>query len=194
MSGPRELYDAAVIVPPEAVENAIVAAADPITGWMSDSELRWLIREASRRRRIVEVGAFCGRTTLALALATPGTVTSVDPWIGEPQDYPDLVGEALYAAWQRNLAPHIASGKVTAFTGTLQDYARTRPARPDFVFVDGNHLPDFVVADCQTAKRLVAKGAVVAGHDWPHPGLTDAVRSVFPDAECVTDRVWVVQR
>lgn len=174
----------------QSVED-IIRTVDSVAGWMSVSELDWLIRQAATRQRIVEVGGFCGRTTLALAMATLGTVTTVDTWRGEPQDFPDLVGDALFAAWEQTVAEYIDLGVVNHFTGTLTQYARNRRKPVDFVFIDGDHTRAGVIADCHAALRIASPGTLIAGHDWPHPGLEAAVREVFPHAECVVDRIWI---
>lgn len=175
-------------------EWPLVAAAEQVPGWMSRSELIWLLRVARQHQRIIEVGGFVGRSSLVLASATPGRLLTVDTWRGEPQDFPALTGDTLERRWRATMARPLADGKADLFTGTLQQYARARTPgtpKPDCIFIDAKHDPESVRRDCLTAKRLIAPRGLIAGHDWPHEGLADAVRSVFPDARVVVDRIWV---
>jgi len=49
----------------------------------------------------------------------------------------------------------------------------------DFVFIDGSHLYEDVLADLQAWFPKVKKGGHIAGHDFPWPNVKRAVIEFF---------------
>jgi cephalosporin hydroxylase len=181
-----------------------LTAALAIEGFMNWGELAWLADQATRARIIIEIGSFQGRSTRALADHCPGRVFAVDPW----NDY--VNDDGSQAAWiikdhdwptvranfNRNLADHLASGRVVAVPHPSVE------ARPlfhwckgaDLIFIDGDHRYEAVLADIDTYRSLVRSGGILSGHDWGRkdwPGVQRAVVERFSAVEHCKSIWWV---
>lgn len=163
--------------------NDLAAAAARVEGWTTDEELRWLAAVCSGRALVIELGAWMGRSTIAMAAAD--RVVSVDTWLGSPGE-PDhqrrvRAGLDVRAEWLRNTA--CVSHRVEAVCGDLRSaefcdalVSRFRGAA-DVVFIDASHDEESVTQDIRLAKMLLARGGVLCGHDFnPNwPGVMAAV-------------------
>jgi predicted O-methyltransferase YrrM len=120
--------------------------AAEIPGWMERDELAVLAEFAAAARIVIEVGAWKGRSTRALADHCPGTVYTIDAWRGQAltddgQPYPQKTEVA--ASFQKFLRDHLATGHVvavrerseTALPRLLRELGRVA----DLIFIDGDH-------------------------------------------------------
>lgn len=178
--------------------DEIVSVARTIRGWMADEELAWLARQAEERMNIVELGAYQGHSTYALANGTRhGTVHVVDDWRGDHLDPPAPKGDLLQLIFTGNLRREIVRGRVRIHRMTTAEFAAQNPnERFDFIFIDASHDHASVVEDCLIAQAMIAPDGLIAGHDWHHPGLQAALHEVFPTATLVQglSNIWAVPR
>jgi predicted O-methyltransferase YrrM len=69
---------------------------------------------------------------------------------------------------------------VTLIRKTSSEARKEIPKNVDFVYIDGNHGYDYVLADLQNFYPLTAENGIIAGHDldWPsvHKALDDFCR------------------
>lgn len=169
-----------------------------IQGWMTEVELAWLVAHARDAHNIVEIGSWRGRSTVALAAATPGHVWAVDTWAGAPGDdntnerwYPD-VGTAYdeFIANTRNLpvsAIRMSSHAARAVLG------RTYGPVFDMIFIDGDHRYSAVHYDIMVWRELLRPGGLLCGHDYSHhcPGVVSAVNELMPPTTIIgPDSIW----
>jgi predicted O-methyltransferase YrrM len=171
--------------------DTIVDQAARIVGWMSLTELRYLAEQAQHHHSIVEVGSFAGRSTKALAMATPGIVYAIDDWRGE-QDQP-LRPEYLQKLFTQHLMPELVKGKCVHLNMTSLDAAkryRERECTFDLVFIDGSHDYQSVCDDVTNWLPLVASGGLMCGHDWGVGQVKEALSDVLPNATVVADSIW----
>ncbi|HVS14840.1 MAG TPA: class I SAM-dependent methyltransferase [Thermoanaerobaculia bacterium] len=171
-----------------------VSHAELIQGWMTRAELTWLARAAATRPRIVEIGAWKGRSTRVLARHTPGVVYVVDHWRGSRSDATEIQEEVaskgadgLFAEFQGNLAPEIAAGRVIPIRAESGDAVHSlrgllEGGAVDMVFIDGDHSYESVSRDIRAYRPLLRRGGLLAGHDcslaWP--GVIRAVEELVP--------------
>lgn len=149
-----------------------------IDGWMEEDELEWIAEMASVSHSILEVGAFKGRTTRAIADNTDGKIVVVDPW---NQDYWYEDGRKfevdfnVLPEFADNLEDHLKSGKVIPFQEMFSEHKDPGPF--DFIFLDGDHRFKTVEDDIKHA--LTICHGVLAGHDYTTtdiwPGVKKAV-------------------
>jgi predicted O-methyltransferase YrrM len=140
--------------------------------------------------QIVEIGTFDGRTTLNLALNAPAqfAVFTLDLPPGQAPKF------ALEEA-ERVLVEKPASGRhfveaqragVAAAARIHQLYGDSarfdwsaHQGKAGLVFVDGSHAYDYVIADSDTASRLVAPKGTVIWHDYGvWEGVTRALEEI----------------
>lgn len=174
--------------------DAAVDAAMRIQGWKTREELVWMTRQASRANVVIDVGCWRGRTTKAMAAVCPGIVVAVDhlsaPYTGETaRNEIQKAGNGqveILKDFLTNLEPELSSGKVF---GVFLDGDDARKAvaeflgrsRADFVWIDGDHDYQDVVADIVAYRALLAPGGILSGHDYDpeaFPGVVRAVREL----------------
>jgi predicted O-methyltransferase YrrM len=160
-----------------------------IEGYMGKGPLRWLEEQGSRHDVIVEVGAWLGRGTAALARrCATGTIYSVDTWEGVPDDDQQ---QGLYAhvsdpykVWEANVRPFILSGAVVPQRGTSLEIAAEwllSGKSADMVFIDADHRYGAVLGDMEAWSAVLRPGGILSGHDFHWPGVERAVRETFGD-------------
>ena len=121
-------------------------------------------------KNILEIGTFRGNTTLNLAVNTPQstnikTVDLPDNWSGEME-----ISEPRSKTRGKIGIQFRGTGytkRITQIYGDSTKIDWKRMGSPfDFVFIDGCHLHDFVVADTENAFENVKKGGVILWHDY----------------------------
>lgn len=179
----------------------IIEEASRIDGWMAPDELGWLSQTAATRRRIVEVGSWKGRSTKALAMATPGQVFAIDHWRGSEterstwqKEAVDLGADAMFDEFCRNLGPEIVAGKLVPLRQDCELVAKTLGVllRSDFVFIDGAHTYAEVKRDIERWRAVCAPKAILSGHDFSHEGVARAVHDVLGDVAHAPGSIWYV--
>lgn len=163
--------------------------AAAIPGWMELDELQFLAEQAAAAQIVIEVGAWKGRSTRALADHCPGTVYAIDSWSGPTltdagEAYP--LNTDVYADFRSYLGDRMETGRVIAVrepSQTALPRLRAQLGRvADLVFIDGDHRYVTCAADIAAALPLIRAGGVLAGHDFINahwPGVARAVREHF---------------
>jgi predicted O-methyltransferase YrrM len=141
----------------------------------SPTDLASLLRLASGRREVVELGTGPAWTAIALALADPERrVTSYDPVVHDHrEDYLALV-PARVRERIRFVAVEGAAGAAAHAGGV------------ELLFVDSTHERAATVAELDAWGPRLADGALVALHDYGHPdfpGVAEAVRELGLEGE-----------
>ena len=134
-----------------------------VAGWLSYDEGKALY-DLARDRRVLEIGSFCGRSTICLAQAA-SHVTAVDYFDGRAT--PD-VRDTLAEFWA-NLKRYDVDSHV------ITESPDAPPAGTfDFVFIDGAHDYASVKADIAKALAGLAPEGLIAFHDLRSgPGACD---------------------
>lgn len=165
-----------------SIVQQAIDAGKHIWTWTDPKELAWLAEQATKRKNVVEIGSYMGRTAKLFALACPGPVICVDHFETAGVD----------AVFKHFLADEIDSGKVTLLQMESVDAARRwkelRHPPIDMIFIDGAHLYDDVAGDIKVWLPLVAKGGLICGHDYyiEKDGLNPVARAVHDHLQNVT--------
>ncbi len=132
-----------------------------VAGWLTESEAKTLARLA-RGKTVVEMGSYCGRSTIAMAqLAT--SVDSIDWHHGDEMSGSGGTLENL----RYNLAQYRVEERVRVHKGRTEDVAPTLPSKVfDLAFIDAAHDEKNVRIDVSQALRLVKPGGTIAFHDF----------------------------
>jgi predicted O-methyltransferase YrrM len=149
-----------------------------IPGWLTEEEGNELARLATGRL-VLEIGSYCGRSTVAMA-ATAKVIVSIDPHDSSTTEpHPPIQTLDIF---QRN----IAGLPVIPFLGRIEQFEPYLvPNSFDMVFVDADHSYDACLRDIAAAERVVRDGGVIAVHDygmWRDAHLLGVTRAV--------DKVW----
>lgn len=168
-----------------------IANAVSVSGWMLSTELEWLAANAKKRRNIVEVGSWMGRSTRALADSTKGKVIAVDTWKGSDEDEHRRILKGQPDSWlfdqfKTNLSDLIKAGTVSAIQRSSLDAAQFLSASKfDMIFIDASHDYENVKADLAAWFPLLAPGGLFCGHDFNknHPGVMQAVTEKLPEVK-----------
>lgn len=126
---------------------------------------------------IIEIGAWTGRSTCALARAIhPRIVHSVDTWQGSPSEISaELAARRdVYAQWQRNVTM-FTRGNVIGHRMGWREFVPTINQPVALAFIDAEHTYTEVYDNIVALRPHLAGGAVLCGDDVHHPPVRDAV-------------------
>ncbi len=156
--------------------EAILRRIRPVEGWLDEDEAALLIEttaQASRLGRLdmVEVGSYCGKATLAMALTlkalgSRARLTAIDAFDGTVS----IPGGAVmhnpptYEQFTRNLRSAGVSSRVSVIRGRSADVEWERPI--SLLLIDGLHDALNVAADFHRFARWLAPAGLVAFHDY----------------------------
>lgn len=168
--------DAMATAPLPALAKGFRFPAD-VEGWLSPAEGAALA-DLAIGKRVLEIGSFCGRSTICLA-QTARSVVSYDP-----HDARDTLLEPRYTftEFRANLIRYGVAGKVLS--------AATFPEQGpfEFIFIDGAHDADAVRADVNRAKSILAPGGLLAFHDY-RPAPLDGDERYDPGVAAVVNQL-----
>jgi predicted O-methyltransferase YrrM len=163
-------------------------AAEEAKGFMPPAEGLALYRTAAAYARlgpIMEIGSYCGKSTIYLAAAARQArqlVVTVDHHHGSEENQPgwEYHDPALVdrRTGRLDTLPHFRAtlaetgldGQVIAVVATSSDVARLWGTPLGMVFIDGGHTDAAAQADYQGWAPWVARGGALAIHDvFPDP-------------------------
>jgi MMP 1-O-methyltransferase len=170
----------------------LVALAREVRGFMPDDEGEALLEAALRAGRhfpprplFVEIGAWCGKSTIylgAAAEACGGVLFSVDHHRGSEENQagwehhdPDLVDPRdgrldTLPHWRRSVAAAGLEDRVVGVVGDSATVAGAWASPLAFCFIDGGHGSEPAWADYRGWSPHVAPGGWLAIHDvFPDP-------------------------
>jgi len=173
-----------------------------IQGWPNQlpSLYAEMVKQFPSGSHFVEVGAWKGASTAAMAVEIINSGKTikfdvVDTWLGDGTDAHALdkavMENRLYEEFLRNMEP-------------VKDYITINPVRMtsleaaalyednslDFVSIDASHDYDNVKADILAWLPKVKSGGILAGDDYPYPGVTKATNELLPDFKHSTAAWW----
>jgi len=165
----------------------MIEIRDDIPGWMHIEQLEWLADQASSHHRIIEIGAWAGRSADVLSRATLGAVWVVDSW--SPTDPGDQTTKGLFdidAACACNIYMDKVGyrNNVTTMMMTSADaYAQLGHLTFDMVFIDADHRYQAVLEDILMWRSLLSPKGLLCGHDGEYTDVRRAVDELVPDAQ-----------
>jgi hypothetical protein len=161
-----------------------------IEGWMEPIEMQFLYSKAKEMDSIIELGSWKGRSTHALASGCKGTVTAIDHWKGNKENYLSDVAkkEDVFAQFKENTKEF--NNILTMKMSGMEAVKEFKDGSVDMVFIDAGHnyeqiKPD-IIAWLPKARKLIC------GHDYSSsfPGVLRAVNEVFGEPDGVAGSIW----
>lgn len=129
----------------------------PTEGWLSRVEADLLLRTAQATTgSILEVGCYCGRSTVLLA-SLDRPLYAVDPFAGFNED--DPTGEGVLKRLLLNLSDRKITN-VNIYQQRIEDWP---PTPCGFCYLDGDHT--YLGTRRQITKALACRPQAVAVHD-----------------------------
>ncbi len=122
---------------------------------------------------LLEIGAYKGYTTCALALGCLGNgkhVWTIDTFIGNPENTDIQDSASYYDVFQKNIKAQGLSAYVTPLVGRSDKFYEGWSQPLDLLFIDGNHAQDIVQADLDAFFPWLKSGGYLFMHDvYPDP-------------------------
>jgi predicted O-methyltransferase YrrM len=149
--------------------------AEIIPGWMDTEELTWLYLQSSKMSSVVEIGAWCGRSTYALLCGCAGNVTTVDHFYGTPSElnttHKEATTEDIYAKFISyvGMFPNLKVLRTDSVTAATMFSEKSI----DMVFIDGDHSESAVFQDIQAWSPICKK--LICGHDRNLSGVSTII-------------------
>lgn len=149
-----------------------------------------MVSQAEDGMHFVEVGAWKGRSSafMAVEIINSGKKIQfdcVDTWQGDPNEQGHMEDEYvrngnLYEHFLENMKP--VEGYYNPIKSTSIDAAGLyEDSSLDFVFIDAAHDYNNVKADIAAWLPKIKEGGILAGHDWGHPPVAQAVKDSLDD-------------
>ena len=162
----------------EEYENSI----NDIDGMLVSGQERWLYEQARALpdgATIVEIGAYKGRSTVALGygcLNSNKHIYCIDTFDGNVSDFKGPGRCGFYGEWEANITKNGLRSYVTPIIGFSQEVVRDWNRPMDFIFIDGSHVYEDVLADFDGFYPHLKPGGVLAMHDVGNPGHPGCLR------------------
>jgi predicted O-methyltransferase YrrM len=136
-----------------------VAKLDSPESQVSERELEVMLRYVRNARTICEIGCYEGKTSVAFALNSAGTVYSIDPFFSGRLGicYPEYVARLH----RRRSGVH----NLVFLKGLSHQVAPRFISPIDFLFIDADHSYEAIKRDWEDWSNKVALGGFIALHD-----------------------------
>jgi MMP 1-O-methyltransferase len=157
-------------------------------GWLLPGEGEMLADYARRSPGpIVEIGSYCGKSTIWIGDAAEHLVVSIDPHYGNPEmapgqdcHHPDVWDDEngtidTVRALRSTLRRAGLQDKVTVVCGYSLKVADWWTTPVGMVFIDGDHGPA-AIDDFHAWQDFILPGGFLAFHDTAVPGVAIAVQ------------------
>lgn len=179
-----------------------VLGAPSLTSEREHALLRRLCAGMVGGCRMLEIGSWMGASAVVLgaeARARAGRLVCVDWWAGEDGNDADPLRawarswhtDPMGAFWRRIRKAELV-GTVMPMRGKSQDVLPLlMPYLFHFVWIDGDHRYKGVRFDIEQARRLIAPGGIICGHDYdPGSDVALAANEAFGSRLHVEGRIW----
>lgn len=159
--------------------------AKGIQGWLTDPQVAFLYRTAMEARRgaIVEIGSFCGKSTVVLAIGTRSgsnlPVYAIDPHIGSIEQNAELNGRSSEEIFRQNIEQAGVLDVVTPIVKKSADAANGWNQPIAFLWIDGDHSYEGAKSDFDLFSPWVVEGGVIAFHDCDGETVAKAMARSF---------------
>ena len=176
-----------------------ISKATNVNGWMLPEELTYLAQAANKSTCIAEIGAWKGRSTVAMAANTGGVIHTVDTWKGsnEPEHINELKSHGedwLIEQFKKNVEgynviPHQMTSLQAARMFAEQGLTF------DMIFIDASHDYENVKNDILAWAPLLTEGGIFCGHDYNPgwPGVRQAVDENISNFRVAAGAIWTTE-
>lgn len=128
--------------------------------------------------KFLQIGVFTGNASawiLENILTDPTSIlVDIDPWCGNLNHESIYEWSEVEAAYDEQVKPY--GKKVHKHKAFSKEWLEThRDGDYDFIYIDGDHLPESVTSDAELSWDLLKSGGIMAfdDYEWDHPDGTD---------------------
>ena len=128
--------------------------------------------------KFLQIGVFTGNASVWLLqniLTDPSSLlVDIDPWCGNLPHESNYNWDDIQEAYKEQTASH--SKKLQSHKAFSGDWLKAnREVKYDFIYIDGDHLPESVALDADLSWDLLKSGGILAfdDYEWDHPEGTD---------------------
>jgi autotransporter strand-loop-strand O-heptosyltransferase len=175
-----------------------------IDGWFNfDNIYHSMVNEFDNGSHFVEIGAWFGKSTcyMATEIKNSGksiTFDAIDTWKGtltEPDHQKTVRATNVYDKFIENMSAAGVSNYVNPIVSdSLFASDLYEDNSLDFVFIDGDHTYEGVIADIKAWYPKVRDGGIIAGHDYMNQsgfGVIEAVNDMFGKNKLINNTSWL---
>ena len=140
---------------------------------------------------MTEIGSYAGESTeLFLHSGKIKKMYCIDPW-ENGYDESDEASLTDFVEVESNFDERTKGYDVVKMKMTMVEAVILLPTL-DVIYIDGNHLYDFVLNDIKLSLTKIKKGGIICGHDFTTSDVARAVNKMFghPD-EVFSDSSWL---
>jgi predicted O-methyltransferase YrrM len=134
--------------------------------------------KGKKNLKFLQIGVFTGNASVWLLeniLTDPSSLlVDIDPWCGNLPHESSYDWADIQEAYKEQTASH--SKKLQSHKAFSGDWLKAnREVKYDFIYIDGDHLPESVTLDADLSWDLLKSGGIMAfdDYEWEHPDVTD---------------------
>jgi len=134
--------------------------------------------KGKKNLKFLQIGVFTGNASVWLLqniLTDPSSLlVDIDPWCGNLPHESNYNWDDIQEAYKEQTAPY--SKKLQTHKTFSGDWLKAnREVTYDFIYIDGDHLPESVALDADLSWDLLKYGGILAfdDYEWDHPDGTD---------------------
>lgn len=134
--------------------------------------------KGKKNLKFLQIGVFTGNASVWMLenILTDKTslLVDVDPWCGNLQHESVYDWTELEEAYKEQIAPY--KDRVASHKAFSNDWLKeNRQVKYDFIYIDGDHLPESVTLDADLSWDILKPGGIMAfdDYEWDHPDGTD---------------------
>lgn len=142
--------------------------------------------------RVIEIGSWCGRSTVHIAHAAyPTVIHAVDTWEGSPNEISgELAAQRdVWSQFSQNI-DELTRGNVKPYRMGWRQYVTEETGPIRFCFIDAEHTYREVFDNIEAVLPLMVPGSVLCGDDVHHPPVIEAVNELLGEVE-VQASLWI---
>lgn len=165
-----------------------------VPGWFRRRDARFMrdvVAMLTDAPTIVQLGVWAGKSVVAAVeglrkKGKGGHILAVDLWRDRAEFDGVLFTPTKALKWFSHLVSSTMSSYVSIKVADSAEAGREHSGEVDMLFIDGDHSPLGVVADCEAWLPHVRTGGVVLFHDTEEAGVGNAIEKFGAQLEFVT--------